>query len=245
MTWRPTTAFVLAAGLGTRMRPLTDLTPKPLVRLGGRALLDHVLDRLAEAGVRRAVVNVHHLAGQIEDHLAARSARGAPPAITISDERDRLLDTGGGIVRARPLLGVEPFVIHNSDTVWREDRVSNLARLFAAWDGARMDALLLLAARERSIGYAGTGDFLLADDGRLVRRAAGATAPYVFAGVSILDPRLLDDAPDGAFSLNRPWDRAIAAGRLFGVAMEGLWMHVGDPGALAEAERTLADADPR
>lgn len=237
MTWRPTTAMVLAAGLGTRMRPLTDAVPKPLVPLAGKPLVDHVLDRLAAAGIRRAVVNVHYLADTLEAHLAARRT---PPEIVVSDERGVLLETGGGVVRALPKLGREPFVIHNSDSVWTESGGANLDRLIAAWDATRMDALMLVALGARSLGYDGAGDFTMDPDGRLRRRDKGATAPYVFAGVSILHPRLLDDAPQGAFSLNVPWDKAIAAGRLYGVQLEGLWLHVGTPEALDEAERILA-----
>lgn len=239
MTRRPTTAMVLAAGLGTRMRPLTDVVPKPLVRLGGRPLVDHVLDRLQAAGIRRAVVNVHYLAEKLEVHLATRRE----PEIIISDERGVLLDTGGGVVRALPLLGDAPFVIHNSDSVWIEDGGSNIARLIGAWDGARMDALLLVARTAHSLGYDGDGDFTMAADGRLERRAKGTTAPLVFAGVSIAHPRLFDGAPGGAFSLNAPWDRAIAAGRLFGLPLQGHWMHVGTPEALRDAERIVSRAD--
>ncbi|MEQ1711201.1 MAG: nucleotidyltransferase family protein [Hyphomicrobium sp.] len=241
MTWRPTTAMVLAAGLGTRMRPLTDVVPKPLVALDGRPLIDHVLDRLAAAGIRRAVVNVHYLADRLVAHLAARTA----PEIIVSDERGVLLDTGGGVVRALPLLGDAPFVIHNSDSVWNEGVGSNIDRLIAGWDDTRMDALMLVALGARSLGYEGAGDFKMIADGRLQRRGKGESAPLVFAGVSIAHPRLFASAPVGAFSLNVPWDRAIAAGRLFGVRLEGLWMHVGTPEALAEAERIVArdDAD--
>lgn len=235
MTWRPETAFVLAAGLGTRMRPLTDTVPKPMVRLEGRPLIDHVLDRLADAGVARVVVNLHYLADVLEAHLKTCKR----PAILLSDERDTLLDTGGGLMRAMPLIGAEPFVIHNSDSVWIEGAVSNLARLFGAWDGARMDSLMLLALRETSLGYDGSGDFLMADDGRLARRPRGETSQYVFTGVSIAHPRLMEGAPAGAFSLNRQWDRAIAQGRLYGLLLDGTWMHVGTPEALADAERLI------
>lgn len=238
---RPTTAFVLAAGLGTRMRPLTDAVPKPLVRLGGRALIDHALDRLAEAGVTRAVVNVHYLAEQIETHLAARTR----PAIVISDERAKVLETGGGVLKALPLLGAEPFLIHNSDSVWLEAGHANVPALLDAWDGGRMDALLLVADKRRSLGYEGSGDFTMDGTGRLARRGKGAAAPYVFTGVSILHPRLLAGYDAGVFSLNRPWDTAIAAGRLFGVLMDGFWMHVGTPAALAEAEHCLVHGEPR
>jgi MurNAc alpha-1-phosphate uridylyltransferase len=233
--------MVLAAGLGQRMRPLTATLPKPLVTFAGRPLIDHVLDRLATAGIARAVVNVHYLADLIEAHLARRTR----PAIAISDERGVLLDTGGGVMRALPLLGNAPFLIHNSDSVWTEGGSPNLDRLFAAWDDTRMDALMLITNAGRSIGYDGRGDFTMDADGRLVRRPSGAVAPYVFTGVSIAHPRLFEAAPPGAFSLNVPWDRAIAAGRLCGVSMDGLWMHIGTPQALAEAERMAARDDAR
>lgn len=229
-------AFVLAAGLGNRMRPLTDVVPKPLVPLAGRALLDRVLDRIAAAGIGAAVVNVHFRANQIERHLAARVS----PRITISDERAQLLDTGGGLVHALTLLGRLPVLVHNSDTVWTETAASNLARLCAAYDPLRMDGLLLLARRAGSLGYHGRGDFHLEPDGRLVRVTQGETAAHVFAGASIAGPLLLVDPPAGAFSLNRLWDRALGAGRLFGIELEGTWMHVGDPTALAEAEKKLS-----
>jgi MurNAc alpha-1-phosphate uridylyltransferase len=232
----PDCAMVLAAGLGTRMRPLTDTVPKPLVRLDGRALLDHVLDRIAAAGISRAVVNVHYLAGQIEQHVQGRQV----PAITISDERDALLDTGGGVVRALPLLGRRPFLVHNSDSVWIEPGPSNIRRLAEAWDGASMDGLLLLASRRTSLGYEGKGDFELDVDGRIRRRNRDRESDYVFTGVSMADPRLLDGAPQGAFSLNRPWDEAIARGRLYGILLDGIWMHVGTPEALEDAGRLIA-----
>lgn len=233
----PTTAFVLAAGLGTRMRPLTDTLPKPLVPLAGRALIDHVLDRLAAAGIAKAVVNVHHLASKIEEHLRDRCS----PEVAISDERGVLLETGGGAVHALPLIGDAAFVIHNSDSVWIEGNKSNLARLLDAWDETCMDSLMLLAPASSSLGYDGSGDFNIGDAGRLVRKGAVA-APYVFAGVSIAHPRLFADAPHGPFSLNALWDRAIAAGRLYGIVLDGLWMHVGTPQALAEAEAAIARA---
>ncbi len=232
---RPTHAFVLAAGLGTRMRPLTDDRPKPMVRLAGRPLIDHVLDRLDRAGITTAIVNVHYKADVLLSHLQDRTS----PRITISDERDVLLDTGGGVVRALPHLGTSPFLIHNSDTVWREHGAANIDRLISAWDPDTMDSLLLLAEVARSVGYDGAGDFSSSPDGRLSRRARGTTARYVFAGVSIAHPRLFANAPAGAFSLNVLWDRAIASGRLHGVVLDGLWMHVGDPQALAQAEELL------
>ncbi len=232
---RVTTAMVLAAGMGKRMQPLTDVVPKPLVRLAGKPLLDHVLDRLAAAGVARAIVNVHYKADLIEAHLRARST----PNITISDERDALLETGGGVVRALPLLGTEPFLIHNSDSVWLETHDSNLDHLINGWDSASMDCLMLLARKETSLGYDGAGDFDLRFDGRVVRRQQGHTAPFVFTGVSIATPHLFDGAPTGAFSLNVVWDRAIARGRVYGILLDGRWMHVGTPQALSDAEQLL------
>jgi MurNAc alpha-1-phosphate uridylyltransferase len=235
---RPTTAFVLAAGLGTRMRPLTDRMPKPLVSLAGRPLLDHVLDRLADAGITKAIVNVHYLADQIEVHVAYR----AMPAITISDERSVLLETGGGVVHALPMLGASPFVIHNSDSVWIDHDNGNLNRMLNTWNDECMDSLMLLAPVAATIGYDGRGDFDILPDGRLARRGAAPSAPYVFAGVSIAHPRLFSEAPTGPFSLNELWDRAIEHGRLFGIPLEGLWMHVGTPEALTEAEAAIAAA---
>lgn len=231
----PKSSFVLAAGYGQRMRPLTDQCPKPLVKLCDKALLDHVLDRLAAAGVERAIVNVHYLADQIEDHLAGRTS----PQITISDERGALLDTGGGLKKALPELGDDSFFVHNSDSVWIEGSTAALERLGEAWEPEEMDALLLLAIAHESIGYSGSGDFNMDADGRLVRPNEHEIVPFVFAGVSIAHPRLLDDMPDEPFSLNRAWDRAIEAGRVFGVRHDGVWMHVGTPGALKEAERCL------
>ena len=235
----PQRAMVLAAGKGERMRPLTATMPKPLVKVAGRPLLDHVLDKLAQAGVQTAVVNVHYLADVLESHLAKRSS----PQIDISDERGVLLDTGGGVVRALPKLGSEPFLIHNSDSVWIEGVGSNLARLFEAWDGDRMDSLMLLASAATSLGYEGGGDFSMGTDGRLERRGEGQLVPFVFTGVSIAHPRLLDGAPSGTFSLNAPWDTAIDKGRLYGIRLDGLWMHVGTPEALVEAERWIESED--
>lgn len=229
------TSMVLAAGLGTRMRPLTDALPKPLVRLGGRALIDHALDRLADAGVSRAVVNVHHKADQIEAHLAARSR----PRVIVSDERGQLLETGGGIKKALPLLGAAPFIVHNSDSVWHETKGSNIARLLAAWDDGKMDCLLMLVLASACIGYSGKGDFSLEADGRIRRRRPDEVAPYVFMGVHIVHPRLYEGTPEGAFSQNLVWNKALLQGRAYGVRMEGLWMHVGTPEALAEAEAAM------
>jgi MurNAc alpha-1-phosphate uridylyltransferase len=230
-------AMVLSAGLGTRMAPATNWLPKPLVALRGKALIDHVLDRLAYAGVARAVVNVHHKADLIERHLEGRQA----PAIEISDERAALLDTGGGVKKVLPRLGPGPFLIHNADSVWIEGVGSNLARLAAAWDDQRMDCLLLLALASASHGYQGRGDFALESDGRIRRRRVEQEiVPFAFTGVSVAHPRLFDGSPEGAFSLNRVWNRAIAAGRAYGMRMDGVWMHVGTPEALAEAERCLS-----
>lgn len=237
--WRPKSAMVLAAGLGKRMQPLTASVPKPLVRLRGRPLIDHVLDRISDAGIGNAVVNVHYLPELLESHLAARTK----PEIAISNERGELLDTGGGVVRALPRLGGEPFLIHNSDSVWIEGVGRNLDRLFRAWDGDKMDSLLLVALASASIGYEGLGDFVMEADGQLQRREEQRIAPFVFTGVSIAHPRLFEGAPSGRFSLNRLWDQAIDNGRLYGLRLDGLWMHVGTPQALDEAERWIESED--
>ncbi len=234
----PRSAMVLAAGMGVRMRPLTDRIPKPLVAVGGKALLDHVLDRLAAVGVETAVINVHHLADQIEQHLAGRRA----PRIVISDERDRLLDTGGGVLKALPRLGDAPFFHLNADTIWIDGVKPNLARLADRFDAVRMDALLLLAATPTSVGYGGRGDFAMAPDGRLRRRSEREVAPFVYAGAAIFNPSLFAGAPDGVFSLNCLFDRAIEAGRLFGLRLEGVWMHVGTPDAIQAAEAAILES---
>lgn len=235
MNWVPKTAFVLAAGLGTRMRPLTDTRPKPLVGFNGKALIDHVLDKIAQAGIGNAVVNVHYLADDLERHLARRKS----PKISISDERGVLLDTGGGVMRALPKIGSEPFLIHNSDSVWIEGVGTNLSRLIEAWDAMSMDSLMLLAPITKSIGYDGPGDFIMDSDGRLSRREKGREASFVFAGVSVAHPRIFEGAPQGRFSLNTLWDRAIGKGRLFGIRLDGIWMHIGTPEALSESERLI------
>ena len=227
--------MVLAAGLGTRMRPLTDTMPKPLVKVAGRALIDHVLDRLAEAGVERAVVNVHSFADQMQQHLSQRKT----PQIVISDERGLLLGTGGGVRKAMPELGNMPFFHINSDTIWIDGVRSNLARLADAFDASSMDALLLLAPTAGSVGYAGRGDFAMAPDGRLRKRDEQEVAPFVYAGAAILSPALFIDAPSGEFSLTALFDRAAEAGRLHGLRLEGLWMHVGTPEAIAAAEAAI------
>jgi N-acetyl-alpha-D-muramate 1-phosphate uridylyltransferase len=231
---RAATAMVLAAGLGERMRPLTLRMPKPLVPIAGRPLIDHVLGRLAAAGVETAVVNVHYLPDQIEAHLVNR--RGLPPKTLVSDERGVLLDTGGGTKRALPLLGRGPFFIHNADSVWSEGASPALSRMLKKWNPATMDCLLLLAPAATSIGYAARGDFSMTADGRLARRGPDEIVPFAFAGVSLCDESLFADAPDGRFSLNLLWDRSLAKGRLYGIRLDGRWMHVGTPEALAEAE---------
>ncbi|WP_439572028.1 nucleotidyltransferase family protein [Phreatobacter sp.] len=238
-------AMVLAAGLGTRMRPITDRIPKPLVTLAGKTLLDHVLDPLAEAGLTRAVVNVHHLADQIEAAVAGRTA----PQIIISDERGALLDSGGGVAQALPHLG-QTFMIRNADSLWIDRGRSNLLRLMDGFDPARMDTLLLLAALPEastmagndSVGFDGPGDFFMDRDGRLTRRGAAAAAPYAYAGAAIMRAADFDGRQAGeVFSLNRLWNASLDTGRLFGLVLEGLWLHVGTPGAIAQAEAAMAD----
>jgi MurNAc alpha-1-phosphate uridylyltransferase len=230
------TGMVLAAGLGLRMRPLTETTPKPLVPVAGRTLLDRALDRYADAGVETAVVNVHHLADQVEAHLTGRSDL----AIRISDERVALLETGGGIRHALPLLGDQPFFVANSDAIVLNANTPALGRLTARWNDDEMDGLLLLHSTVEAYGYSGLGDFDADPLGRLERRAENRVAPFLFTGVQILHPRLFDGAPDGAFSLNVLYDKALAAGRLFGVVHDGEWFHVGDADGLAEAEAYMA-----
>jgi N-acetyl-alpha-D-muramate 1-phosphate uridylyltransferase len=238
MKQSPKTAMVLAAGLGTRMRPLTDTMPKPLVKVAGRALLDHVLDRLANAGVTRAVVNVHHFAEQIIAHVVSRKR----PKIVISDERGVLLDTGGGVVKALPELGAAPFFHLNADTIWIDGVTPNLTRLAEAFDPASMDALLLLAPIAGSIGYSGRGDFSFAPDGTLRPRGQREVVPFVYAGAAILSPALFAGAAQGKFSLTTLFHRAAVAGRLSGLRLEGLWMHVGTPDAIAAAEKAIRDS---
>lgn len=232
----PNRAIVLAAGLGTRMRPYNGHVPKPLVEIGGKSLIDYSLDRLANAGVERAVVNVHHLADALERHLAPRQR----PKIVISDERGELLGTGGGIAKALPQLGDAPFFLVNSDTVWLDGVKPNFTRLAQAFDPATMDVLLLLAPTAGSIGYTGRGDFAMLPDGRLRRRREHEVVPFVYAGAAILSPALFADVPSGAFSLTLLFDRAGASGRLYGLRLEGVWMHVGTPEAVAAAEAALA-----
>lgn len=235
MPVKPSKAMVLAAGLGLRMRPLTDTVPKPLVQVAGSALLDHVLDKLAQAGVAEAVVNVHYLPDQIIDHTATR----AHPRVTISDERDMVLGTGGGVVKALPLLGSEPFYHLNADTMWIDGVRPNLTRLAETFDPDKMDILLLMAPTTNSIGYAGCGDYAMLPDGALRRRKENQVVPFVYAGVAILSPALFRDAPSGEFSLTRLFDRANEQERLFGLRLDGLWMHVGTPDAVHAAEEAF------
>jgi N-acetyl-alpha-D-muramate 1-phosphate uridylyltransferase len=238
MSVRPTKAMVLAAGLGLRMRPLTDHMPKPLVRIAGRPLLDHVLDKLGAAGVGEAVVNVHYLPDQIIDHVVSRKS----PRVIISDERNQVLGTGGGVVKALPLLGAAPFFHVNSDTLWIDGVQSNLMRLADAFDPSRMDILLLMAPTASSIGYSGRGDYAMLPDGALRKRREHQVVPFVYAGAAILSPRIFADAPKGEFSLTKMFDAANEQERLFGLRLDGVWMHVGTPDAVNAAEEAFLES---
>jgi MurNAc alpha-1-phosphate uridylyltransferase len=231
----PTKAMVLAAGLGLRMRPLTDRMPKPMVPVAGKPLLDHVLDKLADANIGEAVVNVHYLPDQIIDHVARRSR----PRIIISDERNEVLGTGGAVVKALPLLGDAPFYHLNADTMWIDGVRPNLARMADAFDPARMDILLLMAPTATSIGYSGNGDYAMLTDGALRKRKEHQVVPFVYAGVAIMSPALFTDAPQGEFSLTKIFDRANERARLFGLRLDGVWMHVGTPDAVQAAEKAF------
>jgi len=231
----PRRAMVLAAGLGTRMRPFNGRVPKPLVQVGGKPLVDYVLDRLADAGVERAVVNVHHLADQLEQHLAQRQR----PEIVISDEREELLGAAGGVVKALPDLGIAPFFHVNSDTIWIDGVTPNLRRLAAAFDPARMDALLLLATSISSIGYTGRGDFAMGPDGRLMRRGEREVVTFIYSGAAILTSAFFEGVAPGPSSMSPLLDRAIENERLYGLRLEGLWMHVGTPDAVKAAEEAI------
>ncbi len=224
-------AMVLAAGLGTRMRPVTDTLPKPLIEVDGRALIDHALDRLEAAGITDAVVNTHHLADQVEAHLKDRTS----PAIKLSPEK-KLLETGGGIANALALLGNGPFITVNADTFGLNGPLAALGRLANTWDDAKMDGLLLLHSTVEAYGYTGRGDFRVGGDGLLERRQEAEVSPWLFTGIQILHPRLFKGAPKGAFSLNRLYDQAIEAERLYGAVHDGEWFHVGTPEGLEEAE---------
>ena len=235
---RPKTAMVLAAGLGKRMRPLTVTTPKPLLEVGGRALIDHALDRLHRAGIAKVIVNVHYLAQLVRVHLA-RSAR---TPVEFSDESSRLLDTGGGIANALPQIGDEPFYLLNSDSFWIEGVSPNLDLLADAWRDDDMDALVLVCPTVQAIGYSDRGDFLLDPAGRVQWRPERDVAPFVYAGTAILHPRLFNGCPPGPFPLKVLFDRAIEAGRLFGVRLDGVWFHVGTPASIELAELAIADS---
>lgn len=232
----PRTAMVLAAGLGKRMRPLTETLPKPLLPVAGRTLLDRMLDRLADANLERVVINLHYFRAAMEAHLATRTS----PPIELSPELD-LLETGGGVRNALPRLGAGAFYVANADVLWLDGKIPALARLARAWNDETMDALLLLHPAVTAIGYDGAGDYFIDALGRLRRRRGAEVAPFIFAGVQILHPRLFAQAPEGAFSLNLLYDRAQQAGRLWGLRHDGLWFHVGTPQGLAETEAVLDD----
>ncbi|MCT2401008.1 nucleotidyltransferase family protein [Novosphingobium mangrovi (ex Huang et al. 2023)] len=241
MTGKPLasdTAMILAAGLGKRMRPLTAHQPKPLVRVAGRSLIDHALDKLEGAGIDHAVVNVHYLADALEGHFKARTRA---PQVVVSDEREKLLETGGGLVKAAPLLP-DPFFCLNSDNIWLDGPNDVFSELSQAWDPERMDALLLLVPHPRAMNYRGDGDFHLDPEGRVTRRKRGYVAPFIYTGIQLVSHRLLRDAPEGPFSTNLLWTRAIEEGRLYGISHMGLWFEVGDPGAIKPTEEWLTRA---
>lgn len=230
-------AMIMGAGMGSRMRPLTDDRPKPLVTVAGKTLIDHSIDRLVAAGVTRIVVNVHYKADMLRAHLARRR----DVEIVISDETETLLDTGGGVVKAMPHFGDAPFFIINSDSIWVEGRTPALPAMQAQWDATRMDGLLLLADVETALGYDSDGDFVLDAGGHIGRAKDSAQQPWAYPGVQIVHPRLFAGAPGGAFSTNLVWDRAIASGRLFGITLDGVWLHVGTPQARDEAQAYLTE----
>ena len=229
-------ALVLAAGLGKRMRPLTAARPKPLVRVAGKALIDHSLDRIAAAGIGQVVVNAHYLVDALEAHLRVGDW---PFTIAISDERDLLLETGGGMVKAAPLLNGDPFLAVNSDNIWTDGPADTIQLLAHHWDAARMDALLLLVRHAGAVGHGGRGDFLMDATGLLSRRKPGRVAPFVYTGIQLISARFLRDAPAGPFSTNILWDRAIGEGRLYGLAHQGQWFEVGTPEAIPVTEAAL------
>ena len=228
------TAMIMAAGMGKRMRPLTAATPKPMVRVAGKPLIDHALDRLADAGVARAVVNVHYLADALEAHVLERPS----PKVTISDERDQLLETGGGMIKAQPHLP-DPFYCLNADNIWLDGPRNAFADLSARWNPDEMDALLLVVGHARAANFSGQGDFHMDPHGRLSRRNAGRVAPFIYTGIQLVSHRLLRDAPQGKFSTNILWNRAIEEGRLFGVSFTGQWFEVGTPEAIRPTEDAL------
>ncbi len=229
------TAMIMAAGLGKRMRPLTETLPKPLVQVAGKPLIDHSLDRIVDAGIGRAVVNVHYLADALEAHLAGRSA----PRIVVSDERFALLETGGGMVKASPLLP-DPFFCINSDNIWLDGPRNTFRELTDVWNPDTMDALLLVSPHSRARNYVGKGDFQLDSHGKISRRRAGRIAPFIYTGIQLVAHRLLRDPPDGPFSTMVLWERAIAEERLFGLVHTGDWFEVGEPGSIAPTEARLA-----
>ncbi|MBQ0771068.1 MAG: nucleotidyltransferase family protein [Sphingomonadales bacterium] len=232
------TAMIMAAGLGKRMRPLTENRPKPLVEVAGKAMIDHCFEKLVEAGIGKAVVNVHYLADMMEAHLAALPY---PIAIRVSDEREQLLETGGGLVQAEPLIAEDVFFCINSDNLWTDGPTNSLQKLAEAWDEDRMDALLLLVPRITAHNYQGKGDFHLDEDKRISRKRPDQPAPLIYSGIQLLSKRLLRDAPAGPFSTNILWERAIGEGRLFGAIHQGEWFEVGSPQAIAPTEAALAD----
>ena len=234
-------AMILAAGLGTRMAPLTLETPKPLIKLAGKPLIDHAIDRLVAGGINFIVVNVHYKADQLIDHLKQRRANQREVEIVISDETGELLDTGAGVAKALPLFKNEPFFTYNSDSLWVEGMGTSLERMQARWNPETMDALMLLAPCATSIGYDGRGDFEMDSWGQLKRRPEMNIAPFVWTGVQILQASLFNEAPQGRFSINRQWDRSLSEGRLWGVRLDGAWIHVGTPQGLEEAEEFLHD----
>lgn len=232
MITMPHTAMVLAAGLGTRMRPLTDATAKPLIEVAGRSMIDRLLDSLALAGVKRVVVNVHWFADLVEAHLKTREDL----EVIISDERDEVLETGGGLAKARPLLGDDPIFVVNTDAFWEPTGAKPLQDLAQSFNSELMDELLLLADIKRCLGFPGAGDFFCGEDGVLTRRGDAPSAPWAYAGVRILKPQLYDHAPIEPFSANRIWTDLLPKGRMFGHALDRFWLHVGDPQALKDAE---------
>jgi len=230
------TAMIMAAGKGTRMMPLTADRPKPLVEVGGVALLDHVLDHLRDAGVGKIVVNAHYLADQVEAHLAAHATDFD---VSISDERELLRDTGGGLVQALPMISDDPFICVNADNWWTNDGQNAISRLMAHWDAARMDVLMLLVPLATAYNSQGIGDFNMDADARLSRRVGDAPAPYVWTGIQLLSKKLIVDPPSDVFSTNVFWDRAIAEGRCMGLVHEGMWFDVGYPAAIAATQERL------
>jgi len=230
--------MIMAAGLGKRMRPLTATKPKPLIEVGGKALLDHVLEKLRTAGVKKVVVNVHYLADALEAHLA----RAHGLEVVISDERGLLMETGGGLVKAAPLIDNDPFLALNSDNLWIDGPADTIKLLASQWDDSKMDALLLLVPQARALNHKGMGDFHMDRAGRIRRRERSHVAPFVFTGIQMVSKGLLTAAPEGPFSTNILWDRAIEQGRAFGAVHQGLWFDVGTPQSIPLTEAALENA---